>query len=625
MRAPVILALAFALLAPACTAADAPDLALTRGLAYLAVQSANGASEYMAEAVIGAGEDPGLWPTPQVNLLDRLAIPAVGTPGNDPIREIHAVAQSGYNPRHFQGRDLVSDLKAAWERSNQGVGQATFTLLALHAAGVPATDATYQDTLSLLQTGQSADGGWACIGLSSPDCTGFALTALRAANGFQPHMQERAKLWLDGARQPNGGYGNGGLVGGDPFNILGIASPTPDLAKSNPQSTIWAVHGYRALNQPVPAEIWTYLRSRQMPDGGFAKADGESVSNQWATTEVIAGWTRSFHDLPTYADTHIVAPASIEAGVPAAFALADADLSATWSILPAAGVTGNPAQLTFPVPGAALLHAEGRGAGTHHREKLTVQVDNGGPLFLNVPDRLVVDRITPLRLDVKASDAVDGPVEVEWRFLNVTGRDAVDVQATQLGTFPLELRSQDSDGVATTASVQVEVRNLAPSLDAVDLPTQATADVPFQFAAIAHDPDGSTPNVRWQIGAIFVDAANGTMALPAGMHLARIVATDSDGANTTLQRTLRVQVPPLPSLEVPQIDAAIQDAGPESPTAEVPEPGPDLVGVPGDVAEAFGEGAAIEASAVDAKDAPGLEAGLLAFALIAVALRRRQH
>lgn len=620
MHVAVILVLAVALLAPACSAAADPDLALTRGLAYLAAQSVGGVSEYMAEAVIGAGQDPGLWPTPQLNLMDRLVVPTVGTLGNDPIREIHAVAQSGYNPYDFKGRDLVSDLKAAWNRSNQGVGQATFTLLGLHAAGVPATDATYQDALSLLQTGQSPDGGWACIGLATADCTGFALTGLRAAGGFQPGMQERAKIWLDGARQSNGGYGNGGFVGGDPFNILGIASPTPTLTDSNTQSTIWAVHGYRALGQSVPAEMWTYLRSRQMPDGGFAWKDGDSVSNRWASTEVIAGWTRSFHELPTYADTHVVTPANVEAGVPASFALEDSGLSAAWRILPApATMTGNPALLTFPIPGPALLHVEATAPGVHHREKLTVQVGNSGPAFLDLPQNLVADRVTPLNLEFHAVDAADGEVEVEWRFLNATGHGAVNIQASQLGTFPLELRSMDRQGATTIATILVEVRNLAPQLDVLELPAHATAGVPFPFAATAHDPDGPSPRIQWQFGEILVAAPNGTLALPAGMHSVQVVLTDSDGANATFQRSLSIQAPLPPVLDVPQMDAAAQEVDSEPPTASVPEPESTSA-----LPAALDESTGIEASIGNARAVPGLEAGMLALALAAIALRRRQ-
>lgn len=292
---------------------------------------------------VGAGLDPGLWPTPGDNLLGALVVPSVGA-FNDPIREIHAVSQCGYDPYHFQGRDLVADLKAAWAQSNQGVGQAAFTLLGLHAAGAERGDATLEEVISQLQTSQFASGGWSCWGLPSPDGTGFALVALAAEDAFLQGTAERMRVWLDANRLANGGYyASGGHIGS--LTVAGV--PVLDAEGANTQSTIWAIHGYRALGDVAPAASMAYLLSRQMPDGGFAWRDADTRSDAWATMEVVAGWRQSFQELPEYAEAPVVAPGTVSVGIPAAFELAGFT-EVAWRRLDAAGTTLLGARSTSP-------------------------------------------------------------------------------------------------------------------------------------------------------------------------------------------------------------------------------------------------------------------------------------
>lgn len=452
VRAAALLA-ALLLAAPAIPAAHAlPDpgqAALDRAVAYLQGQ-ADKSDAYLVEAVIGAGLDPGLWPTPASDILDRLAVPAVGTPGNDPIREIHAVAQSGYDPRHFQGRDLVAELKAEWPVSQQGVGQAAFTLLGLHAAGVPDDDPTIQETMTLLQRGQFANGGWSCWGLPSPDCTGFALVALAAAHGFLPGTAERARLWLDANRLANGGYASGGHIGS--LTVAGAAVPTEG---ANTQSTIWAVNGYRAIGDPAPAASMAYLLSRQMPDGGFAWRDVDTASDPWSTTEVVAGWRQAFNQLPTFAPATVTAPAAATVGLPATYAVPGFD-EATW-LSGASTLAGPAVQFTFPATGPAAVHLDARRAGAHHRETVATAVGNAAPVFTGLPAEVTAPRHQELRLDPAATDPDGHAVTVTWTFDGQSGTGAVALTPTRRGDFPLSLTATDAYGAATTATVLVHI------------------------------------------------------------------------------------------------------------------------------------------------------------------------
>lgn len=550
---------------------EEPFDVLGRALSFLETNADHDISEYFLEATISAGQDPGLWPTPANNLVDRLIIPDVGTPGNDPIREIHAIAQSGYDARNFRGQDLVSNLAAAWDRSNQGAGQATFTILALRAAGVPKTDATFQDALEILQTGQYPDGGWACIGLPSPDCTGFALTGLRAADGFLPGMEARANIWLDTTRQANGGYGNGGLLGSDPFAILGVESPAPALTASNTQSTIWAVHGYRALRQPVPHEIWEYLRSMQMQDGGFAWKDGDTKSNLWATTEVVAGWARSFHDLPQYAPTRVAAPQTVEVGLAMPFGLEDEQFAATWRVLDTNTTgTGNPATLRMPHPGQARIHVEATAPGLHHREKFTVTVTNQAPRFLALPTSLVTNRIDPLRLTVLAEDPTDGPVPVTWSIADDSGSGPIEVRLRQLGPHVLALQAIDRHGLAATAAIPVTAVNLAPVIRSADVPTLLNGNTTIALHAVVEDPEGSAIDVTWGNGQEVATGTTASLRATEGANQIQLTIRDADGAQATRHWTVMVGTPTAPPASQDNMETGPVHS--ESPAAPQPTP-----------------------------------------------------
>jgi hypothetical protein len=540
---------------PAAHAGPAPDLAtlkaaaLPKALAYL-TGLANDPNHdlnvpYLIEAVEGAGLDPGLWPTADASLLDRLVVPALGTVGNDPIREIEAYAQTGYDPRSFAGRDLVADLKAAWPMSLQGVGQASFTILGLHAAGLPDGDPVIGDAVQSLQGGQAAGGAWLCsmpdrVSLvEDVDCTGFALTALASVHALLPSTAALAKAWLDQARNPDGSYEE---------------HPNPaDPGAGNVDSTIWAINGYRAVEAPEPEASWRFLLSLQRGDGGFAWKASDPGDSEFATEEIVASLATAFHAWPTYRDAVVAVPA-LHADVPAQVAVSGPFTAAAWRVLDgsdaSAPASGTSATLKLTQPGPAQLHVDAQGQGVHHRERVRLAVANDPPAFADLPAQVSANRVVPFRLQPAVTDPEGQPVALAWALDGQPGQGPIEAAFPALGTHTLRLTATDPHGAAASAEVAVAVVNLPPQVAALSLPATTLPGAPFAYSVQASDPDGLAPTVRWYFGSVEATGPQGQVALPLGHHEVRVDVTDGDGAVVSLTRSIEVAVPTPPAVQV---------------------------------------------------------------------------
>jgi len=490
----LVLALLSSVLPHAAAAPSPPSLdarkqaAADSGLAYLAgVAAGQGAtSDGMLEAIEGVGLDPGTWPSAEDNVLDRLYIPAVGTPGNDPIREIEAYAQTGYD-LHPGGRDLVAELRQAWDGSAQGVGQAAFTVLGLHAAGLPDADATIQDAAATLRSGQATGGFWVCDAALPPqdvDCTGFALTALASVHALTPGVASLSKAFLDGSRNPDGGY-----------------EEHPDQAHpgpSNTDSTIWAINAYRAIGAPEPQASWDFILDRQDGDGSFQwQGPGEqAITRTFATKEVLASLWSSFATWPTTAHT-VPSLAAAHANVPATFGLDGFGESVAWSAQgDGAGpveASGARPQLTFPTPGDWTLHVDAHSGATHERLRIPVTVGNDPPAF-HGPDAIDAWAGQPFALDPRASDPEGQPVEVTWTLGDRAGRGDLQATLDAPGVWTATFAARDPFGASANLTVAITVHPAMPpsSPDAV-VPGGAPALPAAEADATGTDPDPSVP------------------------------------------------------------------------------------------------------------------------------------
>lgn len=608
MRRALLAALLLALAATPLAHAASPSVeaakaaAIPKALAYLTQESQGGGpvGAYLVEAALGVGLDPGIWPSQANSLLSRLDVPSVG-PANtatghlDPTRPLEAYLQSGYDPTHMGGRDAVADLKAQWPQSNQEVGFAAFTILGLHAAGLPDNDPTIQNAEQTLLSGQTSAGAWVCAAPSGPgevqnvDCTGMALTALAAVHGLLPSTGALSQKWLDNSRNPDGGYQE---------------NPNPAKPASNTQSTIWALNGYRAIGAPEPDASWDYLLSMQADDGSFrvsATVASTPANNLWPTEEILASFTRTFNAWPVYHAAQAVV-GSVHADVAAALRLDGTGFSgATWLALDGSGqeAHGLQSSLTFRQPGPALLHVEAAGDGVHARAFVPLQVLNDPPFFVGLADQ-VADRVHPFAYAPQAQDPEGQGVAVTWSLDGGPAQPApVAASFHALGAHTLALTATDPHGAQATATVRLTVANLPPVLADLQVPLAATAGASIPFAVQASDPDGPAPTVGWDFGSVQATGTSGQVTLPAGTYAVRVTATDGDGATTSLLQGLTVSPPPssapapaapaaqppaaAPAQPQPAASSAPPAATQPSSTQKAPMPAPNAVPPPATV------------------------------------------
>ena len=189
-------------------------------------------------------------------------------------RTILAVRGAGLDPRHFQGRDLVSRLLArqGGDGSFSGqVNQAAFGVLAMRAAGVTRPIAR---TAGWLRDHQNSDGGWGFAAGSSSDAdtTGAVLQAL-AVSGSRAGIGGGVS-YLRSVQQPGGGFP---LAGG----------------AVNAQSTAYAVQGLIAAGVS-PSSVrkggdspLDYLASVQAQDGHYRYSSSSDQTPVWVTGQAL--------------------------------------------------------------------------------------------------------------------------------------------------------------------------------------------------------------------------------------------------------------------------------------------------------------------------------------------------
>lgn len=606
----VPVALAALLVAPGHGAATAANL--DAGYGYLAAHVDDLPASYVIEAAAQADRDIRRWPAAAPLWDAALAAAAGPCPfAGDGYRAhqrlLHAVAVAGYDPRDVGGVDLVACARGGhgggqWGDSDQ-LNDDAWAVLALRAAGVPADDPGLQDAADTLLLAQNLDGGWGHTPLapSDTDFTGMVAAALAGADRLTAALRASIGDFLDGTRHPSGGHDAG-------------SAPA-----ANCQSTVWALHGYAAIDEPLDAASLAYLAELQNPDGGFGTAPG-AASDTWCTAEVLPVLEGRMQPWRPWAPATVsTAPATTYRDAPVALRL-DGDFAhvlwedhasqATW--------TRPDTQAAWSTLGPRTLHVHAWSDAGHHRAVVAVDVVNRAPVFDDLPTNLLADRVDPLRLPLQATDADGDAVMITWRIGEQEGEGDVSARLVGLGAQMLHVMADDLVGGQTQAAIPVEVVNLPPRLLATDLPL-GTQNGTWRFAATPYDPDAPDrpPAVTWIIGDARIQGAEVTVRLPAGDHALRIVLEDADGGR--YQEDLgRVVVP-------------AQDAALETEVVETTGAGEDAdfatgapKGRPGGSDEALLHEAPPVGDAGD-RDAPGptvwLPAALLASA--AWAVRRR--
>jgi energy-coupling factor transport system substrate-specific component len=202
-------------------------------------------------------------------------------------RTILALTAAGRSPRSVGGRDLVRELigRRRANGSFEGlVNQTAFSILALRAAGRPASDRTVRAAAGWLAGEHNADGGFNFAGKggrSGIDDTAAALQALVAAGKRRTKTVSRAAAFLAARQNPDGGFP---LTPGD---------------DSNAQSAAWAIQGLVAAGRdPNRARRGgarsplAYIRSLQTASGAVRYSRTSRQSAVWVTGQALTGLAR---------------------------------------------------------------------------------------------------------------------------------------------------------------------------------------------------------------------------------------------------------------------------------------------------------------------------------------------
>jgi Prenyltransferase and squalene oxidase repeat len=196
------------------------------------------------------------------------------TTTGDIERTILVLRGAGLDPRHFQGRDLVSRLLERRGRDGSWggqVNQTAFGIFALRAAGATRGNGR---SAGWLRAQQNSDGGWGfSAGASSDaDTTGAVLQGL-AVSGNEAGIR-RGISYLRGAQRPGGGFPlNGGVI--------------------NAQSTAYGIQGLLA-GGVAPSAVrrggrspLDYLSSVQAADGHYRYSASSDQTPVWVTGQAL--------------------------------------------------------------------------------------------------------------------------------------------------------------------------------------------------------------------------------------------------------------------------------------------------------------------------------------------------
>lgn len=199
-------------------------------------------SAWAVMAIKAAGEDPNSWQVgSNSTIVDYLSTNAASaTTTNDYSRTILAIAAAGKDPTSFGGKNFLSLLEAAYDGTQ--IGDSTLLnddfwgVLALVAAGVPASSDVIQHSVIFILNHQDTDGGWSYgVGQSSQssdvDDTAAAIMALTAAGqSVSSTPITNALTYIKSTQADNGGFESWGTTNSatDSWAIASIVAAGQD-------------------------------------------------------------------------------------------------------------------------------------------------------------------------------------------------------------------------------------------------------------------------------------------------------------------------------------------------------------------------------------------------------------
>lgn len=188
---------------------------------------------------------------------------------SDYIRHAMAMLALDVNPYTGGPEDYITPIVESFDGTQLGednyINDDIFSLFPLLHAGYSEEDQLIKDIVKFIVSQQAGDGSWHGI-----DLTAAAVQALEPVSSLPgvPAALEKAKTYLRGKQQANGGYG-------DPFATAWVIQAIASLGDS---VETWTVGG----NDPLE-----YLTSQQQTDGRVKTASGTQMDAAWATAYAI--------------------------------------------------------------------------------------------------------------------------------------------------------------------------------------------------------------------------------------------------------------------------------------------------------------------------------------------------
>jgi energy-coupling factor transport system substrate-specific component len=282
--------------------AAAADRATARAAAYLArAQNADGGfgaalrarstplyTGWAAMGLSAAGRRPARIPRDRTSVAGYLSRSAAGARRTGDVeRTILALVAWGLEPRRSGGADLVARLRGRDRRDGSFGGLVNLTafgVLALRAAGDPASGRTVRRGAAWIARQQNRDGGFGFSRRGAPsgiDDTAAAVQALAAAGRRSSGAVRRAAAFLVRRQNRDGGL------------------PLTPGAGSNAQSTAWAVQALIAAGRN-PDRVrragsrtpLAYLRTLVGSDGAVRYSRTSRQTPVWVTAQALTALAR---------------------------------------------------------------------------------------------------------------------------------------------------------------------------------------------------------------------------------------------------------------------------------------------------------------------------------------------
>ncbi|WP_299490262.1 PKD domain-containing protein, partial [Acaryochloris sp. IP29b_bin.137] len=226
-------------------------------------------------------------------------------------------------------------------------------------------------------------------------------------------------------------------------------------------------------------------------------------------------------------------------------------------------------------------------------ETRTVTVNNVAPAITHLTGDTLINEGDSATFSVTVTDSDSDTLTTTWDFgdgsATVTGTTVNHTYADN-GTYTVTVTASDEDGGSTSQTLDIQVNNVAPNVDAgVDQTIdEGTA---LNFNGIITDPGLlDTQTVEWAFG----DGATSGSLTPThifnddGIYTVSLTATDNDGATTTdtLTVTVRNIAPTITHLTG---DTSINEGDTATFTAFATDPGDDTLTYTWD----FGDGSPV--------------------------------